>query len=57
MNTVWVLCRVNDDDHATDLISVHPTRDIARLAERFYRQMNGLHSGEQTHVFEVAFEA
>ena len=57
MNTVFILCCINDDGHATDFISVYPSREIAHSAERFYRRVNGLNSTEQTHVFEVAFEA
>lgn len=38
MNTVYVLYRLSEDDSIAEIISAHPTSQIAMNAERFYRQ-------------------
>ncbi|NTJ67571.1 hypothetical protein G6M50_06305 [Agrobacterium rhizogenes] len=57
MNSVFLLVRLNDDDSIAEIVSAHPTKQIAIGAERFYRSYTA--SGVQylrTDVIEVDFE-
>lgn len=58
MSDVFVLVRLNDDDSIAEIISAHPSHQIARNAERYYWQhVREKHSGERTQIQRVEFEA
>lgn len=57
MTDVFVLVRLNDDDSIGEIISAHPTHQIAISAERFYWQnVREKHSGVRTQIQRVEFE-
>lgn len=57
MNSVFLVVRLNEDDSIFEIISAHPTKQIAASAERFYRGYAGKNIDNlRTDVHEVNFE-
>ncbi|ASW06264.1 hypothetical protein [Rhizobium sp. 11515TR] len=57
MNSVFLLVRLNEDDSIFEIISAHPTKQIASNAERFYRTYTGKNVDNlRTDIHEVDFE-
>lgn len=56
MGDVFVLVLLNEDDSIAEIVSAHPTHQIAIDAERFYWQyVRQRHSGERTQIQRVEF--
>lgn len=57
MNSVFLLCVVDEDGDIRELVSAHPTKRSADDAERFYRQTSWKRGEGETEVREVEFGA
>lgn len=56
MSSIHILVRLNENDSIAEIISAHPTHQVAINAERFYRSYDGKHiDGLRTDIREIDF--
>lgn len=57
MNEVYIVVILNEDDSIAEIVSGHPTEQVAISAERFLRQYDRQRVGDRyTDVRSVSFE-
>lgn len=57
MNEVFIVVILNEDDSVAEIVSAHPTEQVAISAERFMRSYDRKRVGDRhTDVRNVSFE-
>jgi hypothetical protein len=62
MNSIFILLHtypLSSGEDYTDMVSAHPTREVAKSCERFYREYSTAferNQGHDTEIVEIPFE-
>lgn len=57
MNEVFIVVILNEDDSVAEIVSAHPTKQVAISAERFLRMYDRKRVGDRyTDVRNISFE-